>query len=139
MPLQRCDGQNLNLPVPGRQVSHIFRHPGVPPPSFPLGLDFLGLRRSGSSSHIKFKVFCNKLLGTAGNEHIDSLFSDDWHERINLSIQDWPHEQNMSLQSLSRTEWQDPVVALEYKGAFHGQAAAKYVARCLGLGRATVY
>ncbi len=21
-------------------------------------------------------------------EHIDSLFSDDWHERINLSIQD---------------------------------------------------
>ena len=73
------------------------------------------------------------------NEHIDSLFSDDWHGRINLSIQEWLHDQNLSLQSLSRTERRDLVVALEYKGAFHGQGAAKYVARCLGLDRAIVY
>jgi len=73
------------------------------------------------------------------NEQVDALFRDDWHERINHSIQEWLHEQGLSLQSLSRTEKRRLVLALDKKGAFHGQGAASYVARCLGLGRTTVY
>ncbi|MFD2206592.1 helix-turn-helix transcriptional regulator [Kiloniella antarctica] len=73
------------------------------------------------------------------NAQIDALFQDDWYDRINQSIQEWLHGQNLSLQSLNRTEKKDLVLALEDKGAFHGQGSANYVARCLGLGRATVY
>ncbi len=73
------------------------------------------------------------------NEQVDALFQDDWYDRINLSIQEWLHAQNLNLQSLNRTEKRDLVIALEDKGAFQGQGSATYVARCLGLGRATVY
>jgi len=77
--------------------------------------------------------------GEKDSEKIDALFRDDWHERINISIQDWLQENRLSLQGLGRSEKRDLVLALEAKGAFQGQGSANYVARCLGLGRATVY
>ncbi|WP_417454586.1 helix-turn-helix transcriptional regulator [Kiloniella sp.] len=73
------------------------------------------------------------------SDKIDALFRDDWHERINISIQDWLQENGLSLQALGRSQKRDLVIALEAKGAFQGQGSANYVARCLGLGRATVY
>ncbi len=73
------------------------------------------------------------------DEQIDALFKDDWYERINLSIQDWSLESGLSLNSLNRTQKRDLVLVLKNKGAFQGQGTTEYVARCLGLGRATVY
>ncbi len=70
---------------------------------------------------------------------IEEIFRDDWHERINIFIQEWLLENRLSLQVLGRREKHDLVIALEAKGAFQGQGSANYVARCLGLGRATVY
>ena len=35
---------------------------------------------------------------------VDALFRDDWHERINQSIQEWLHKQNLTLKGLSRSE-----------------------------------
>lgn len=67
------------------------------------------------------------------------LFQEDWCERINIAVQEWLHARNLSLQCLSRVERKELVLALEDKGAFRGQGSAAYVARCLGLGRATVY
>ena len=80
------------------------------------------------------------MLETPGeNEQIHALFRDDWHERINKSILEWLQMRNSSLRSLSRAERRDLVIALKNQGAFQGQGSAAYVARCLGLGRATVY
>ncbi|RED52200.1 helix-turn-helix transcriptional regulator [Aestuariispira insulae] len=73
------------------------------------------------------------------NQAVDALFKDDWHERINLSMQEWLHDRGLSLQALSREDKRNLVSALEEKGAFAGQGSANYVARCLGLGRATIY
>jgi len=73
------------------------------------------------------------------NHAVDVLFREDWYERINISVQSWLHARNLSLQGLSRGEKKELVLALESQGAFKGQGSVAYVARCLGLGRATVY
>lgn len=67
------------------------------------------------------------------------IFREDWYERINVSIQSWLHERKRSLQGLSRGEKRELVLVLASQGAFKGQGSVPYVARCLGLGRATVY
>ncbi|WP_120497443.1 transcriptional regulator [Kiloniella sp. EL199] len=73
------------------------------------------------------------------SDKIAEIFRDDWHERINVFIQEWLQGKGLSLQVLGRSEKRNLVIALEAKGAFQGQGSANYVARCLGLGRATVY
>ncbi|KKJ78724.1 hypothetical protein WH95_01190 [Kiloniella litopenaei] len=73
------------------------------------------------------------------SDKVAEIFRDDWHERINIFIQEWLQEKGLSLQALGRSDKRDLVLALETKGAFQGQGSANYVARCLGLGRATVY
>ncbi|MGO1118695.1 helix-turn-helix transcriptional regulator [Rhodovibrionaceae bacterium A322] len=75
----------------------------------------------------------------AENKRSEFLFRDDWYERINHIIQAWLHERDLTLQALTRLDRRDLVVALNDRGAFEGQGAVEYVARCLGLGRATIY
>ncbi|MCS4273132.1 MULTISPECIES: PAS domain-containing protein [Raoultella] len=69
----------------------------------------------------------------------DALFRDDWQERINVFIQSWLREQQLSLATLSRGQKRLLVSALYDEGAFEGKSAANYVSRVLQLGRATVY
>ena len=85
------------------------------------------------------KVLGLMLAAPEEDAAVAEIFKDDWHERINQSIQEWLHEQGLSLQSLSREDKRNLVQDLERKGAFQGQGSANYVAKCLGLGRATVY
>lgn len=85
------------------------------------------------------KVLSLMLAAPEEDAAVTEIFKDDWHERINQSVQEWLHEQGLSLQSLSRDEKRSLVQDLERKGAFQGQGSANYVAKCLGLGRATVY
>ncbi|ANI30622.1 hypothetical protein PL78_12395 [Yersinia entomophaga] len=67
------------------------------------------------------------------------LFQDDWQERINTFIHQWLQQQQLSLSTLNNPSRRALVEALYQHGGFKGKNAAGYVAKILGIGRATVY
>ncbi|PWB34899.1 hypothetical protein DCO48_04710 [Pseudomonas sp. SDI] len=69
----------------------------------------------------------------------DTLFRDDWQERINTFLNSWLRQRQLSLGVLSREHKRELVLALHAEGAFRGKSAANYVANVLNMGRATVY
>jgi predicted transcriptional regulator YheO len=69
----------------------------------------------------------------------DSLFKDDWQERINTFLHSWLKERNLSLRTLKMNDKRTLVEALHAEGAFEGRSGADYVANVLSMGRATVY
>ncbi|KJZ66299.1 helix-turn-helix transcriptional regulator [Pseudomonas fluorescens] len=69
----------------------------------------------------------------------DSLFRDDWQERINTFLHAWLRERQLSLNLLTRDHKRELVLALHAEGAFKGKSASNYVANVLNMGRATVY
>ncbi|MCY1303509.1 Transcriptional regulator DauR [compost metagenome] len=69
----------------------------------------------------------------------DTLFRDDWQERINTFLHTWLRENSLSLSSLSRDKKRELVEALHSEGAFRGKSSYDYVANVLNMGRATVY
>jgi len=69
----------------------------------------------------------------------DSLFRDDWQERINTFLHTWLRERQLSLNLLTRDHKRELVLALHAEGAFKGKSASNYVANVLNMGRATVY
>jgi predicted transcriptional regulator YheO len=69
----------------------------------------------------------------------EELFKDDWQERINTFLHGWLRERQVALNSLTREHRRELVEALHAEGAFKGKSSANYVAKVLGMGRATVY
>lgn len=69
----------------------------------------------------------------------DSLFRDDWQERINSFLHSWLRQRQLGLNLLTREHKRELVEALHAEGAFKGKSAANYVANVLNMGRATVY
>lgn len=69
----------------------------------------------------------------------DTLFRDDWQERINTFLHAWLKEHSLSLNNLSRDQKRELVEALHTEGAFRGKSSYDYVANVLNMGRATVY
>lgn len=69
----------------------------------------------------------------------EELFRDDWQERINTFLHGWLRERQIALNSLTREHRRELVEALYAEGAFKGKSSANYVAKVLGMGRATVY
>ncbi|PMS33349.1 putative transcriptional regulator YheO [Trinickia symbiotica] len=69
----------------------------------------------------------------------DELFRDDWQERINTFLHGWLRERQVALNALTRDHRRELVEALYAEGAFRGKSSANYVAKVLGMGRATVY
>jgi predicted transcriptional regulator YheO len=68
-----------------------------------------------------------------------NLFNEDWHEHINEFITNWAAEHNSSVDRLSRDQKKALVLALNNKNAFSAKHSVNYVARVIGLGRATIY
>lgn len=69
----------------------------------------------------------------------DTLFKDDWQERINTFLHAWLQQHNLSLRTLKIKDKRNLVEALFAEGAFDGRSGADYVANVLNMGRATVY
>ena len=69
----------------------------------------------------------------------DVLFKEDWHEKINLFIDGWAKERGLGIERLTRGQKRELVGTLSDNGAFSGKNAAGYIARVLGMSRATVY
>lgn len=67
------------------------------------------------------------------------LFKNDLYERINHFVQKHCLEHNLSLEHLNREQKQSLILTLQQEGALEGKNAAQYIARTLGLSRASVY
>jgi len=81
----------------------------------------------------------NALVRVPARDKPESLFKEDWHERVNEYVQQWTTTRGLTISTMSRTDKQALVIALSSDGAFGGKNAASYISRILGMGRATVY
>jgi len=67
------------------------------------------------------------------------LFKDGTHEQINIFIQDYCRQNNLSFDALSKNDKQELIFKLKENGAFNAKNATAYIARLLNISRATVY
>lgn len=67
------------------------------------------------------------------------LFQDDWQERINKYIHTYLIDRHLALEFLNRSEKKALIEHLNNAGAFSAKKAALYIARILGVSRATIY
>lgn len=68
-----------------------------------------------------------------------SLFKNDWQEKIHKAINDYLQKTSLKFERLSRVDKKLLVLHLSELGAFNQKNAADYVAKVLNLGRATVF
>lgn len=73
-----------------------------------------------------------------GNQS-QSLFTNDWQEKLHVSIHSYLQNHNLSFDHLSQNHRKTLTKHLFDLGAFHEKNAADYVAKVLGLGRATIF
>ena len=69
----------------------------------------------------------------------DALFRNDWHEKLNVFVSDWCGAEGARADALSRDQRRALLAALDGSGAMNEKHAASYVARLLGVSRATIY
>ena len=69
----------------------------------------------------------------------EPLFRHDWRERINLAIRAFLEENGTSLKALDRADRIALLASLQAKGLFETRNAAPFVAKALGISRASVY
>jgi len=69
----------------------------------------------------------------------EALFKNDWHEKMNRYIVEWCSERNLAIESLSRTDRRDLLESIDRTDGFREKHAASYIARVLGVSRATIY
>jgi predicted transcriptional regulator YheO len=70
---------------------------------------------------------------------VEPAFRDDWHEKINRFVAAWTAERHTTLDRLDRDARRALIAALHETGGFEGRRAPAYVAKILGVSRATVY
>ncbi len=85
----------------------------------------------------KMQELSNALL-QMGNQP-QSLFTNDWQEKLHVSIHSYLQNHNLSFDHLSQNDKKTLTKHLFALGAFQEKNAADYVAKVLGLGRATVF
>jgi len=93
---------------------------------------------------ISFLDECQKAIslftsGGLGANLPETLFQDDWREKISIYVQQYLNEHNLTPITLTKAHRQQLIENLYNDGAFKAKKAADYVASVLGVSRATVY
>lgn len=68
-----------------------------------------------------------------------SIFKDDLYEQINTYVQRYCIKNHVTVDGLTRVQKKDLILELKYEGALKGKNSSQYIARALGISRATVY
>ena len=71
--------------------------------------------------------------------HAQSLFVNDWQEKLHVSIHAYLQNHRLLFEHLSQSDKKSLIKHLFDLGAFHEKKAADYMAKILKLGRATVF
>jgi len=69
----------------------------------------------------------------------DTLFRNDWHENLNTFVSEWCRERGLRLDGLGRDDRRLLIAELDKSGALNERNAATYIARLIGVSRATIY
>lgn len=69
----------------------------------------------------------------------DTLFKNDWQEKVHRSLYQWLSEHHLKIESLTNAQKKRVVQEMHAQGAFHEKRAADYIASILGLSRASVF
>ncbi len=128
-PYEKCNWDGRNI----RSVSTVLRDDGA----HAIGVLCINLNIAPlEGMRDMLEQFLSQSNTTAQPE---KLFHDDWQERINLFVHNWLAQKQQSLPTLNREGKKDLVKALYLNGAFKGKNTPDYVAKTLGIGRATVF
>src|SRR6266702_342346 len=91
----------------------------------------------------QFDAACRMLQGflgiTESSAAVERAFRDDWHEKINRFVAAWAAERHITLDRLDRDGRRALIAALYESRGFEGRRAPAYVAKILGVSRATIY
>lgn len=79
------------------------------------------------------------LITKARTDDVQALFQNDWHERTNEFITGWCARKNTHISSIDRQMRRELIGALKTAGLLDQRRAPAYIARILGVSRATVY
>ena len=79
------------------------------------------------------------LLTRPRTEAVQKLFQQDWHEQTNQFIADWCARNEVHVSSIDRSMRRELIGALKASGLLDQRRAPAYVARILGVSRATIY
>ncbi|MDB5738299.1 MAG: hypothetical protein JWO65_1967 [Sphingomonas bacterium] len=69
----------------------------------------------------------------------ETAINEDWHERINRFVAAWIAERATTIDRLDRDGRRELIAAIDAVNGFAGKRSAAYVARMLGVSRATIY
>lgn len=90
----------------------------------------------------KYQGILNSFLSdfdSSKNQETETIFKDDLYEQINIFVQNYCVENHLNLDSLSKMNKKDLILKLKKNGALKGKNGGQYIARTLGISRATVY
>jgi len=79
------------------------------------------------------------LLETNQTEHPESLFKNDWQERIHKALHGFLKEKEWIFQALTTAQKKIIIHHFYNQGAFEEKNAADYIAKILSLSRATIF
>lgn len=118
---------------PLKSISSVIKdNQGVPQGLLCINLDISALDECQSL----IQAFMHKMpAGIRPN----TLFKNDWQERINQYIHNFLQEKNWHFKTLSALQKKAIVANLHLQGAFTGKNSAQYIAQILKISRATVY
>jgi D-arginine utilization repressor len=75
----------------------------------------------------------------ARSDDVQALFVHDWHEKINQFIANWCAERSIQIGQIDKASRRELISALRSSGAMEQRRAPAYIARILGVSRATIY
>lgn len=85
------------------------------------------------------KLIDTFLTPAAVNDPLSLLFKDDWQEKINTYIHDYLCKHHLTLNSLTKEQRHQLIQQLQQEGGFSAPKSADYIAKVLGVSRATIY
>ena len=80
-----------------------------------------------------------QLLKTTNESQPQSLFKNDWREKLHISIHSFLKRKSWTFENLSGIQKKELVKHLFDNGAFFEKNAADYIATALNMGRATIF
>ena len=76
---------------------------------------------------------------SSSTQETQTIFKDDLYEQINVFVQNYCIKNNLSLSTLSKNDKKHLILKLKQNGALLGKNSSNYIARALGISRASVY
>ena len=87
----------------------------------------------------QMKELGDRLLNTQHINQPESLFKNDWQEKVHVALHEFLQQQGWNFDLLTNQQKKEITKHLFDCGAFSEKNAADYIARVLQLGRATVF